>query len=345
MTSKAASATDADRRLDALGRWAADTLALASVALVPASGDASFRRYFRIVLPDGASVIAVDAPPARENLAGFVRIARALAALELRVPRVLACDFGEGFALLSDLGCETYLMRLEAGADAAPLYAAAIDALLRLQSWRAPELPDYDAALLDAETVLFGDWLLDRHLGLELSATEVQLVAQTRARLTALALAQPRVAVHRDYHSRNLMACEPLPGILDFQDAVVGPVSYDLVSLLKDCYIAWPRERVLEWVRVWRERALAAELPAGASEAEFFGWFETMGMQRHLKAAGIFARLWHRDGKPDYLRDIPRTLNYVVEAAHTQSEFADFGDFLAARVMPALDEAAARCVR
>ncbi|MGH8224746.1 MAG: aminoglycoside phosphotransferase family protein [Gammaproteobacteria bacterium] len=338
MTSNAASTADADRRLDALGRYAADTLALASVVLVPASGDASFRRYFRIALADGASVIAVDAPPARENLAGFVRIARALATLDLNVPRVLGCDVEEGFALLSDLGRETYLMRLEAGADPAPLYAAAIEALVRLQSWRAPELPEYDAPLLDAETALFEDWLLDRHLGLKMSTTETKLVAQTRARLATLALAQPRVAVHRDYHSRNLMACAPLPGILDFQDAVFGPVSYDLVSLLKDCYIAWPRERVLEWLRFYRECAFATGIPAGASEAEFLGWFETMGMQRHLKAAGIFARLWHRDGKAHYLRDIPRTLNYVVEAAREQAEFIAFGDFLAARVLPALDE-------
>lgn len=345
MTSKAASAADADRRLNALGRYAAKTLALAPVELTPASGDASFRRYFRITLPDGASVIAVDAPPGRENLVGFVRIARALAALDLNVPRILSCDFSEGFALLSDLGSETYLMRLNAGADPAPLYAAAIEALVSLQRWRTPDLPVYDAPLLDTETGLFETWLLDRHLGLNTSAAETELIARTRGRLTSLALAQPRVAVHRDYHSRNLMICEPLPGILDFQDAVLGPVTYDLVSLLEDCYVTWPRVRVREWVRAYRDRALAAKLPAGASEAEFLDWFETMGMQRHLKAAGIFARLWHRDGKTHYLQDIPRTLGYVVEAALAQPEFADFGDFLTARVMPELDEAMVRCVQ
>lgn len=344
MTSKAASAAGVDPRLEALERYAARELERTSVELVPASGDASFRRYFRIVLPEGGSMIAVDAPPARENLAAFLHVARGLAALGLNVPRIIASEPAKGFALVSDLGTETYLMRLAAGADPAPLYVAAIEALVRLQGWRTPDLPEYDATLLDAETALFGDWLLGRHLGLETSAAEAKLLAQTRRRLTELALAQPRVAVHRDYHSRNLMACEPPPGVLDFQDAVLGPVSYDLVSLLKDCYIAWPCARVLDWLREYRARALAAGLPAGADEAEFLGWFETMGMQRHLKAAGIFARLWRRDGKPHYLRDIPRTLNYVVDAARARPEFADFGDFLAARVSPALDEAD-RCVR
>ncbi|MGH8274760.1 MAG: aminoglycoside phosphotransferase family protein [Gammaproteobacteria bacterium] len=341
MTSEAATVADNDRRLETLSRWAADTLALAAVSLVPASEDASFRRYFRLALPNGDSLIAMDAPPEHENLGDFTRIAWALAALGLHVPHVIAEDATRGFALITDLGRETYLMRLAAGDDPEPLYPAAIAAQVRLQEWRKPDLPSYDAALLNAETALFEAWLLDRHLGLELVPAERALLAHVRERLTAHALAQPRVAVHRDYHSRNLMVSNPLPGVLDFQDAVVGPVTYDLVSLLKDCYIVWPQERRLAWLREYREQALAAGIPAGADENEFIAWFDAMGMQRHLKATGIFARLFHRDGKPDYLADIPRTLNYVVEAAGALPEFTDFADFLRGRVLPALEAAAA----
>ncbi|MGH8427660.1 MAG: aminoglycoside phosphotransferase family protein [Gammaproteobacteria bacterium] len=339
------SLTCLDLRRTALAEYAARALGLPMAGLTPASGDASFRRYFRVSPASGAGVIAVDAPPEHENLSRFVDVARALEGLGLHVPHVLACDFAQGFALISDLGRETYLMRLQAGDAPAPLYAAAIEALVRLQGWAEPDLPAYDAALLDAEMRLFEDWLLERHLELDLDGRERPLVACVRERLTESALAQPRVAVHRDYHSRNLMVCAPLPGILDFQDAVLGPVTYDLVSLLKDCYVAWPREQVLEWLRTYRTCALAGGLPVGADEKQFLHWFEMMGMQRHLKAAGIFARLWHRDGKPDYLRDIPRTLNYVAEAASALPEFAEFRDFLAARVMPTLEEAAARCAR
>lgn len=287
MANESATIADEDSRLAKLGRWAANALALDSVALAPASTDASFRRYFRIEPAGGGSLIAMDAPPERENLADFTRIARALAALGLNVPRVVTENPEEGFALLSDLGSETYLMRLVADVAPAPLYSAALEALVRLQAWPDPDLPAYEAPAFDAETTLFEEWLLDRHLGLALSMQERRLIGRTRARLTALALTQPRVAVHRDYHSRNLMLSEPLPGILDFQDAVRGPVTYDLVSLLEDCYIAWPRERRLAWLREYRARALDAGIPVGADEAEFLGWFDAMGIQRHLKAAGI----------------------------------------------------------
>jgi N-acetylmuramate 1-kinase len=332
----AATATSADLRELALARYAERRLGTTGVELVPASGDASFRRYFRVALPAGGSVIAMDAPPEHEDLARFVRIACGMEEAGLHVPHVIAADYAEGYALISDLGSETYLMRLEAGGDPEPLYAAAIDALIRLQRWPGADLPPYNADLLDGETKLFEQWLLERHLGLELTDAESRLVARVRQRMTELALAQPVTTVHRDYHSRNLMVCEPLPGVLDFQDAVQGPVTYDLVSLLEDCYVEWPRERRLGWLRDYRRQALAAGLPAGRDEAEFAGWFDTMGMQRHLKAAGIFARLWHRDGKPGYLADIPRTLGYVVAAARALPAFADFGDFVADRVLPQL---------
>lgn len=345
MTREAATIAAGDRRLEMLSRWAAAKLALAAPELAPASGDASFRRYFRLALPNGESLIAMDAPPRRENLGDFTRIARALAALGLHVPRVVAEDRERGFALVADLGRETYFARLEAGDDPAPLYSAAIRALVKLQGWRPTKLGGYDRRLLKGEAVLFERWLLARHLEIELDSAESATLEDAIERLCALALAQPRVVVHRDYHSRNLMTRPPLPGILDFQDAVRGPVTYDLVSLLKDCYVLWPPERRLAWLREYRERALAAGIPAGADEAEFIAWFDAMGMQRHLKAAGIFARLYHRDGKPNYLGDIPRTLNYVVEAAGALPGFAAFADFLAARVLPALDTASARCAR
>ncbi|HEX5313699.1 MAG TPA: phosphotransferase [Gammaproteobacteria bacterium] len=341
----AASTAPADTRKTALADFCAAALGLAAVALEPASADASFRRYFRLRLAEGATLIAMDSPPAREALASFLAVARAFGGCGLHVPRVVAADETHGFALVEDLGSETYLARLRSGADPAPLYGAAIEALVRLQCLHDAGLPVYDGEQLTAETALFSDWLLERHLALKLGATERALVERSGERLSALALAQPRVAVHRDYHSRNLMIAAPLPGILDFQDAVLGPVSYDLVSLLKDCYIAWPRERILAWLRRYRELAEASDIPVGRDEAEFLRWFETMGMQRHLKAAGIFARLYHRDGKPDYLADIPRTLRYVVEAAEKLPEFADLGAFIAARVLPALTEAKRRCGR
>ena len=301
-----ANAGGPDRRLMELARYAAAQLGVVDPVLEPASSDASFRRYFRIRRTHGPDVIAMDAPPAREDLDRFVAVARVLAARSLHVPEVYAADFAHGFALLEDLGDATYLMRLEAGADPEPLYAAALRALVRLQAGPPPPWPAYSRRLLDEEMLLFEHWLLERHLGIEPTQAERDLLAHARRRLADLALAQPAVAVHRDYHSRNLMAGERPPGVLDFQDAVLGPVSYDLVSLLKDCYVDWPAARVRAWLREYRGAALAAGVPVGDDEDEFVDWFETMGLQRHLKAAGIFARLCHRDAKTGYLSALPR---------------------------------------
>lgn len=336
--------TGADVRLEQLSRWIAELFGDRDSIIAPASADASFRRYFRVTRNE-RTWIAMDAPPDKEDLGPYTRIAAMLIAVGVNAPRVMERNDKEGFLLNTDLGSRTYLMALEAGADPAALYEDAIEALVRIQSRgheAGRQLPPYDEALLRREMALFPEWFCERHLGLKLTETQTALLGEAFDALAANALAQPRVFVHRDYHSRNLMVGDgdrhgPNPGVLDFQDAVYGPVTYDLVSLLRDCYIAWPRERVLGWIRLFRERGQGAGQPVGASESEFLHWFDLMGVQRHLKAIGIFARLWHRDGKPGYLKDIPRTLNYVRQACADNSELRSLGDFIDASVAPALD--------
>lgn len=278
--------------------------------LRPASADASFRRYFRV---DGAhgSVIVMDAPPEREDCEPFVRVARLLGDAGLHVPRVLEWARTEGFMLLTDLGETTYLQRLD-GDNAAALYRDAIEALVRLQGIAAQAVvPAYDRPVLARELALFPQWYVQRHCGVALSEDERHRLEQVFGLLLDCHLGEPCVLVHRDYHSRNLMLAEPRPGILDFQDAVWGPISYDLVSLLRDAYIAWDEALQIDWaVRYW-ERARKAGLPVRADFAEFWRDFEWMGVQRQLKVLGIFARLWHRDGKAGYLADLPRVWRYA----------------------------------
>jgi aminoglycoside/choline kinase family phosphotransferase len=220
------------------------------------------------------------------------------------------------------------------------LYRDALRALVRIQAGGAryaPELPPYDERLLRFEMSLFTDWLLGRHLSLELSSAESATLATAFDTLVANSLGQPQVFVHRDYHSRNLMVCpDANPGILDFQDAMHGALTYDLVSLLRDCYVAWPQGRVVRWALDFRRQLLAEGLPAGDDDAQFLRWFDLMGLQRHLKASGIFARLWHRDGKPGYLPDVPRTLGYIVQACSSHAEFRDLGALVSERVLPAV---------
>ena len=324
-------------RTEALARWAGERLGLGGPApLEPASSDASFRRYWR-VRRGGESWIVMDAPPGLEDVRPFVRVARLLRAAGLNVPEVLAEDGARGFLLLTDLGERLYLDALdEASADR--LYGDALGALATLQARVDPEaLPPYDRALLAGELGLFREWLLGRHLGLALSASEEALLEGTFAMLVEAALAQPVVAVHRDYHSRNLLVTERHnPGIVDFQDAVAGPVTYDLVSLLRDCYIAWPRARVEGWALGYLDLAVQSGILREEDEERFLAWFDLMGVQRHLKATGIFARLWHRDGKRGYLADIPRTLGYVREVAARHARLAPFGRWLEERVLPCL---------
>jgi len=290
--------------------WVESRLSLSPLELEPASADASFRRYFR-VRSAGQSFIVMDAPPAHEDCRPFVQIAGLMAEAGLNVPRVIAEDFARGFLLLSDLGTAGYLQALNAdSADA--LFRDAIDALLRWQLASKPGvLPPYDRALLTRELMLFPDWYVGRHRALTLNAAQSAALDSAFKLILENNLAQPAVYVHRDFMPRNLMVASPNPGVLDFQDAVYGPVTYDLASLFKDAFISWDEERVLDWtVRYW-EKAKRAGLPVAADFAEFYRDFEWMGLQRHLKVLGIFARLNYRDGKSSYLEDTPRFIGYV----------------------------------
>jgi aminoglycoside/choline kinase family phosphotransferase len=337
--------TSADPRRDELTRWLEQELSADGVHVEPASADASFRRYFRATLP-GRTLIVMDAPPEHEDLGPYLAVAGMLADVGLNVPRVVARDLRRGYLLLTDLGRRQYLDELRRGGDAGALYADAIRALARMQAGgaeAAQRLPLYDAALLRREMQLLPDWFLERHLQAAATDTERRLLDDTFGLLAHAALAQPQVFVHRDYHSRNLMVCPgDNPGILDFQDAVRGAVTYDLVSLLKDCYIVWPRERVLGWLRDFRREAAALGVDVGPDEATFVRWFDRMGAQRHIKVLGIFARLYYRDGKPGYLADLPRVLDYLLDVTAADAELAAFDDWLRSHVVPRFATAQAR---
>lgn len=297
-------------RSEQLQSWLSEVLPQGGHSLSPASADASFRRYFRVDLGD-RTLIVMDAPPAHEDCEPFVRIAQLFLKAGLHVPQVLAQDLRQGFLLLTDLGTRTYLEAL-APENAGDMYREAYQALVTLQLASKPGvLPDYDEALLTREMQLFPDWYVSRHLGRELTAAQQQVLGQVFATLNRNILGQGQVYVHRDYHSRNLMVCDTNPGVLDFQDAVHGAITYDLVSLLKDAYIAWPEEQVLDWaVRYW-QAARTAHLPVPADFSEFYRDFEWMGAQRHIKILGIFARLYYRDGKENYLKDMPLVMDYL----------------------------------
>lgn len=332
---------DVPDRLEQITAWLKTEPEFSAVDIRPASADASFRRYFR-ARSATASYIVMDAPPDKEDMAPFLKVAAMLLDLGLQVPRVLRADSARGFYLLSDLGDTHYLQALTAD-SVQRLYGDALGALLVIQAQgpQAGELPPYDRPLLLREMELFREWLLGRHLGLTLDAARTALLDRCWDRLAQSALEQPQVCVHRDYHSRNLMVTpQHNPGILDFQDAVIGPVTYDLVSLLRDCYIAWPRAQVETWALGYRELALQSGVlrPEQSDERRFLKWFDWMGVQRHLKAAGIFARLYRRDGKPGYLGDIPRTLGYVVDVAARYPELAGL-DSLAQAVIDRLPQA------
>ena len=315
-------APDADPRLQQLVGWLRELPSEYQVAvdsIRPASNDASFRRYFRVDAAPrhGGSLVAMDAPPPMEDCRPFMHVAEVFAAAGMNVPRVLRADPAQGFLLLSDFGNRTYLSELnDSSADA--LYADATRSLVDLQrASREGVLPDYDRELLLRELMLYPVWYAERHKGHALQPSERAALEQAFEALLANNLAQPRVYVHRDYHCRNLMVLDgpANPGVLDFQDAVYGPITYDLVSLLRDAYVRWPEERVIDWaIRYW-ERARKAGLPVPGDFADFYRDFEWMGLQRHLKVLGIFARLCHRDGKDRYLADLPLVLQYVEQTA------------------------------
>ena len=285
--------------------------------LEPLAGDASFRRYLRL-RTNHESFVVMDAPPDKEDSRPFVHVAGLLRAAGVNVPEVRAADLDRGFLLLDDLGSVSYLDRLDP-ASASALYRDALTALVRIQS-RVPvdAVPPYDETRLAEELELFPEWFLGAHLGLPPARSERRILDEAFELLVAAALAQPRVFVHRDYHSRNLMVHSRNPGILDFQDAVTGPLTYDPVSLFRDAYISWPGTRVYRWLDDYTDLAteaglLSADLPADAVRARMRRDFDLMGIQRHIKVAGIFARLWHRDGKSAYLGDIPLVLGYLFE--------------------------------
>lgn len=312
----------ADSRLSLLQEWLSSLSAFPVNidTLRPASADASFRRYFRVDTPDGNTLVAMDAPPPQEDVRPFIHVAGVFGATGVSVPTIVAQDVERGFLLLSDLGSTTYLHQLN-NDSAHKLYMDAIDALVLLQSQSKPDvLQEYDRALLSRELQLFPDWYIGRHLAVTLSDEQKNTLNKVFDILLANNLAQAQVYVHRDYHSRNLMVLPGgNPGILDFQDAVYGPITYDLVSLLRDAYIQWDEEMVLDWVIRYWERAKRAGLPVASDIDTFYRDFEFMGLQRHLKVLGIFARLYHRDGKDAYLKDLPLVMEYTLKAARRYS--------------------------
>ena len=335
-----------DARLDELRSWIATLpreLGCDPATLAPASSDASFRRYFRIDAATAwgaSSLIAMDAPPPQENVRPFVTVAQMLRAGGVAVPAIHAADVDRGFLLLDDFGSRTLLAQLQADpAGAEAVYRRLGGELVILQRVDAGTLPPYDRGRLLAELRLFPDWYVARQLQVELSPADTRVIDAAFDALIENNLAQPQVFVHRDYHSRNLMMrdhTQPF-GVLDFQDALRGPITYDIVSLLRDAYLDWPEEQVLDWsIRHW-EAARAAGLPVRADFGEHYRDFEWMGVQRHLKVLGIFARLSHRDGKHAYLDDLPRVRDYLVKAARRYRELAPL-----ARLLETLE---ARCAR
>jgi len=322
-----------DLRLQALQGWLASLPAGLGVqpdSLRPASADASFRRYFRLDARGvaGGTAVVMDAPPPQEDTRPFLHVAGLLHEAGLNAPRVLAQNVPQGFLLLTDLGTTTYLAALNEG-NANDLFEAATAALLRWQqASRADALPPYDESLLRRELDLFPQWYLGRHLGIDLTPAQRQMLESLWRQLIDACLAQPRVFVHRDYMPRNLMVTSPAPGILDFQDAVFGPITYDVVSLLRDAFISWPEQRVLDWtIRYW-ERARGVGLPVDADFADFYRAFEWTGLQRHLKVLGIFARINYRDGKPQYLADTPRFVAYCRAVARRYPPLAPLARLL-----------------
>ena len=310
------------QRLELVHDWLARQFPGQPLSVAPASADASFRRYYRVTVDDGLTRIVMDAPPEHEDCRPFVHVAGLLREAGVHAPEVLAQDLGQGLLLLTDLGSTTYLDALDA-TNADGLFRDALDALVKWQLASRPDtLPPYDEALLRRELNLFPDWYVARHLGSPLTASQQEALERIQVLLLQNILAQPKVFVHRDYMPRNLMVCADNPGVLDFQDAVVGPISYDVASLFRDAFVSWEEERVLDWaVRYW-EKAKRAGLPVDADFGAFYRDLEWMGLQRHLKVLGIFARINYRDGKPKYLADTPRFVNYVRQVAARYAQLA-----------------------
>jgi aminoglycoside/choline kinase family phosphotransferase len=347
-----------DPRLNLIRTWLTRDLQWRIGQITVASADASFRRYFRVSrgdvdpsawAPPADTLIVMDAPPGKEDIAPYLKVTSLLEQAGAHVPHVHGYDYKRGFIVMEDLGNTQYLGLLKTGRGVDKLYGDALATLANIQvrGLKAAQMLDpYDRTPLARELNLMPEWFLEKHLRLELSPEERGLLTVTFEFLINEALLQPQVFVHRDYHSRNLMALPPSagggPGVIDFQDALRGPVGYDLVSLLKDCYISWSRERVERWVRGYRRVLGNLGANVGDSEYQFMRWFDLIGVQRHLKVLGIFSRLWHRDGKIGYLADLPLTFEYVRDACRRYPELVEFERWLAWRVAPHLAAANAR---
>jgi len=332
---------EADTRVGSILNWLGSDLRFNVESIATVSGDASFRRYFRVGMTS-ETYIVMDAPPERETIEPFIHVAGLLDGAGVHVPDILAINRTEGFLLLSDMGSRSYLDQLDESTEQR-LYDDAIDTLLRFQgrvAVRGSGLPCYDEALLSREITVFFEWFLEKRLGMHLEGNNLVMLNSISELLIESALEQPCVCVHRDYHSRNLMELDSAnPGVLDFQDAVVGPITYDLVSLLRDCYIAWPEVLIEKWMRKFHARL--GDQDVSVDYDQFCRWFDLMGVQRHMKAVGIFSRLDIRDDKPGYLADIPRTLSYVRTVCQKYPELSHMDDFLEAEVFSRLDRSVA----
>lgn len=349
-----------DPRLTSIRTWLTRDLGWRIGRISVASADASFRRYFRISrgdvdaaawAPRADTLIVMDAPPGKEDIAPYLKITGLLEQAGAHVPHVHAADERRGFVVMEDLGDTQYLSVLRAGRGVDKLYGDALTTLANIQVRglkAAQQLAPYDREPLERELNLMPEWFLARHLRLELTPEERALLTVTNEFLINEALLQPQVFVHRDFHSRNLMVLPPSidrgggPGVIDFQDALRGPIGYDLVSLLKDCYISWSRERVERWLRGYRRVLGNLGANVGDSEYQFIRWFDLVGVQRHVKVLGIFCRLWYRDGKPGYLGDLPLVFEYVRDACRRYPELVEFERWLALRVAPLFGAANAR---
>lgn len=306
-----------DPRLQLLTNWIQKDWPTATIEV--ASDDASFRRYFRVsnvVNKESKTFIAMDAPPEQENCTPFIDVTTRLRNANVHAPEIIKQDLDQGFLLLEDFGNTPYLDELN-NETADQLYGDALKCLIKIQQADTDGLPEYDEALLLQEMQLMPDWFLNKHLDITPTVEQQKIIDRTLHSITAVVSQQPQVFVHRDYHSRNLMITDnDNPGVIDYQDAVLGPVTYDLVSILRDCYIKWPIEKVSEWALAFKKDAVAAGLIHDVSDETFSQWFDYMGMQRHIKVLGIFSRLNHRDGKDGYLNDLPLTLDYFMNVAN-----------------------------
>lgn len=326
------------KRTEQLQAWLQALFKTNDYELMPASEDASFRSYYRLSM-SGKTYIVMDAPPEHEDCRPFIDITNRLIKSGVNVPVIHHENLAQGFLLLTDLGDDLFLEKLNS-ASVNKLYSDAIKALVQIQTFAdTKDLKSYEEGLLQTEMRLFIDWLIETHLAISLSFEQLKELETVFQLLVENALAQPMVFVHRDFHSRNLMLTEKNnPGVIDYQDAVLGPITYDLVSLLKDCYIKWSPENIDAWVTMYIEAFTAANPELNLEKEQFLRWFDLMGVQRHLKASGIFARLFHRDGKQGFLDDIPRTLSYIVDVKHRYPELKPLVRIIEGSVLPRLEE-------